>query len=246
MVYASPIFKSMSFNCSPFRGGTDLNLEGTSFFASDLIRVRFSPTAEGLDPIVVGAKYDPESGNIICTTPPLEDTHAHYIPNEEQWIQAQEAAAAAKAKEARERQRNGGPAPGPEEDEEEEPRFDPNLHTVVDISLDGGLTYSNEKHNFMFYNDPTFTTVTPEVVGAGGRGTVIHITGTGLFQLPKATGSQRSVIGVRFNVFEAKEGDDVIPEAKKKKKTVRVICSSVHRIKLELMCVCVCFCAWVL
>ena len=48
------------------------------------IRVRFSPVgaAKGLEPIVVGGHYNSSTGDIICTTPPLEDTHPHYIPNE--------------------------------------------------------------------------------------------------------------------------------------------------------------------
>lgn len=39
--------------------------------------------------------------------------------------------------------------------------------------------------------------------------------------MPEATGAQRSVIGVRFNIFEAKESDATIPPPKKKKKSVR-------------------------
>ena len=53
----------------------------------------------------------------------------------------------------------------------------------------------------------------------------MHISGQGLFRLPEATGAQRSVIGVRFNIFEAKESDATIPAPKKKKKSVRLLCT---------------------
>ena len=80
----------------------------------------------------------------------------------------------------------------------------------------------------MFYNNPTFTDVTPKVVGAGGQGSILTLNGDGLFPLPEATGEQRSVIGVKLNIFEAKASDAKGPP-KAKKKPVRLNCKNVDQ-----------------